>query len=266
MRRLAFVPGLLALTLAATLAACGDDSSGGGEEVDGGFDAGPFCRTAGNACDAENPCCSGPCPASGICPNVCAFNAQCETGCCAPDPALGGAPTCQPVDACFDGTQGTTCQLFAEAICAYGRADFAEPTRCEGALFFELGDIANCERDFKRGCCGPDGCDRQSFFGLNEITACLNDIRTLPCPADGLPMMGCGAACYFSDASCAADADCRTCRLDCCEFAEDGSCVDGMMCVFPSTQGTASCNTANGLLAPAWSPPFSCRGIETLGL
>lgn len=262
MRRLAFVLGLLALALP-TLAACGDDSGGdggGGEEVDAGFDAGPFCRGAGDFCDAENPCCSGPCPTGGVCPETCSFNSQCETGCCAPDPAAGGAPTCQPVDACFDGTQDASCQLFAEAICAYARADFERPERCAGRLSFSLADIANCERDFKRGCCGPSGCDRPSFFTSNEVAACIADVANLACPPDDpmIPPAPCTGPCYFSEDACTMD--CRSCVYGGFDEAS-GACIigfDGPPCIFAYSGGTMPC-----MAPPTWRPPFTCQGIDT---
>lgn len=264
MRRLAWFYGLLALSVP-TLTACGDDSGGGTEEVDAGFDAGRFCAGRLEFCNEETACCTGACPSTGICPDTCRFNSQCDTGCCAPNPELGGAPTCQPLDACYDGTQDTSCTLFAEAMCKFARGDFAEPFRCENALAFGLSDIANCERDWKRGCCGPSGCDRSSFFSLNEVRACVDDVNDLECPPRDpmIPPAPCSGSCYFSENACTGD--CRTCVIDCCEFEDDGTCRDvgppGMMgdlCLIAWTGGTDPCQAP-----PVWRPPFSCQGIGT---
>jgi hypothetical protein len=63
----------------------------------------PKCLEPGKACSFTSDCCSGNlCVTNGtisVCAAMCASNAQCKSGCCAPVPGTGSS-VCSPPSFC----------------------------------------------------------------------------------------------------------------------------------------------------------------------
>jgi len=247
--RNAWILGLW-LVAAAVPTGCGDDGSSGDDDddVDAGSGGGGVQVPPGFACRTDANCQNGRC-VDGTCLETCRFSGECDTGCCAPNDELDGLSVCRELDVCFDGTQGTTCDLFAQQICAFARQDFgASPRPCMGALAWAAAESIVCETEWRDACCGSAGCGESSRGDLDALDACIADITAMPCPES--------IATQFSDAPCVAD-----CYLEsrCTEAC--ASCVVEDMMLTSTAGGSTRCITTNGPILSNWAPPTSCAAL-----